>query len=118
LTFIRPEYYRHLFWWSSTKRTVPCVETSWLGENRDFVPGFPAFGPGAAPSPGRSPPVALSSSIAFDLGVPLGFLRNFTRTADRLLQRIHQMDRISANPYAEEISWLFSSLGSVFEIAI
>jgi hypothetical protein len=43
------------------------------GENRDFVRGVFGFGTGAAPAPGRLPPVALSPSIGLDLGVLLGF---------------------------------------------
>jgi hypothetical protein len=43
----------------------------------NFVRGVFGSGTGAAPAPGRLPPVALSPSIALDLGVPLGFLRNF-----------------------------------------
>ena len=40
----------------------------------NFVRGVPGFSTGAAPAPGRLPPVALSSSIRFDLGVPLSLL--------------------------------------------
>ena len=36
------------------------------GVIRDLVRGIPVFGTGAAPAPGRLPPVALSPSIDFD----------------------------------------------------
>ena len=45
----------------------------------NFERGVPDFGTGAAPATGRLPPVALSSSIGFDFGVPLGLLWNLPR---------------------------------------
>jgi hypothetical protein len=61
-----------------------------------FVWGCFVFGTGAAPAPGRSPPVALSPSIAFDLGVALGLLRNLPRQLPHeFLSELRRLSRIA-----------------------
>ena len=82
-------------------RLRPVRRNLLAGEMPRFVWGCFGFGTGAAPAPGRLPPVALSPSIDFDLGVLLCLLWNLPRqlpheflSALRRLSRIADMRRL------------------------